>query len=211
MNSSALDIQIARRTAWPVSDLENMWRLRAEIFYYQMGWDVHVENGMERDSYDELDPHYLLMKRHDGSVQGCMRLLPTLGPNMLRDVFPSLLRGQPIPADAHTWELSRFVFARSGTAEDHPSRLAQIRAALHQLSCFAQARDIRHFVMVTTPAVQHLLDQLGIRALPLCLSTRFGIDNAVVLDVPLTAANRRAVAPIAIPLTPVSEAYPVRA
>ena len=52
------------------------------------------------------DPH-LLMKSRDGGVQGCMAAADA-GTNMLRDVFPSLLAGQPIPADAHAWEISRF-------------------------------------------------------------------------------------------------------
>lgn len=49
--------------------------------------------------------------------------------------------------------------------------------------------------MVTTPTVQRLLAQLDIRAQALSAPTRFGVDEALVLSVPLTAANRRAVAP----------------
>lgn len=68
MNGSALNVQIVRRELLPVADLENMLRLRARFFYDRMGWDVRVENGMERDGYDELDPHYLLMKSRGGGV-----------------------------------------------------------------------------------------------------------------------------------------------
>lgn len=195
MNGSALNVQIVRRELLPVADLENMLRLRARFFHERMGWDVRVENGLERDGYDELDPHYLLMKSRDGGVQGCMRLLPTLGPNMLRDVFPSLLAGQPIPADAHAWEISRFALNLDGSCRYHAQRLEHIRAALHQLVGFAREREIHRYVMVTTPTVQRLLAQLDIRAQALSAPTRFGVDEALVLSVPLTAANRRAVAP----------------
>lgn len=202
MNGSALNVQIVRRELLPVADLENMLRLRARFFYDRMGWDVRVENGMERDGYDELDPHYLLMKSRDGGVQGCMRLLPTLGPNMLRDVFPSLLAGRPIPADAHAWEISRFALNLDGSCRYHAQRLEHIRSALHQLVGFAREREIHRYVMVTTPTVQRLLAQLDIRAQALSAPTRFGVDEALVLSVPLTAANRRAVAPSVFSMPP---------
>jgi N-acyl-L-homoserine lactone synthetase len=41
-------------------------------------------------------------------VQGCVRLLPTTGPNMLRDTFPALLDGQAAPTSDAIWESSRF-------------------------------------------------------------------------------------------------------
>lgn len=53
---------------------------------------------MEVDVFDAWRPVYLLQKNEDNRVQGCVRLLPTTGPNMLRDTFPALLEGQAAPA-----------------------------------------------------------------------------------------------------------------
>ena len=44
----------------------------------------------------------------EDEVLGCWRLLPTTGPNMLKDTFPQLLHGHPAPHQTDVWELSRF-------------------------------------------------------------------------------------------------------
>jgi N-acyl-L-homoserine lactone synthetase len=51
---------------------------------------------------------YLLQTDDEDRIQGCVRLLPTTGPTMLRDTFPLLLDGQPAPASDTIWESSRF-------------------------------------------------------------------------------------------------------
>ena len=210
MDLPVLDFQIAQPAQLSAADLENMLRLRARIFRDRMGWDVQVENGMERDGYDALAPHYLLMKRRDGALQGCMRLLPTLGPNMLRDVFPALLAGRPAPADRHTWEVSRFAVDPCGPCREHVDRLEHIRSAFHHLCGFAERRDIRRFVMVTTPTVQRMFDQLDIEAEAYGAPSRFGVDEAVVLSVVLSPANLRAVAPLHFSIPPMPAASPAR-
>jgi len=58
--------------------------------------------------FDDANPLYLvsvdpLTKKYRGSV----RLLPTTGPNMLRDVFPFLLREGEFVESPTIWEISR--------------------------------------------------------------------------------------------------------
>src|ERR1044072_154893 len=77
-------------------DLVEMHRLRYRVFKLRLDWDVKVEGDLERDHFDDLHPVYLLQRGHDGRVSGCARLLPTLGPTMLRDTFPALLHGEPM-------------------------------------------------------------------------------------------------------------------
>jgi acyl homoserine lactone synthase len=69
---------------------------------------VEVSGDMEVDEFDGCRPVYLLEKDDDSRVQGCVRLLPTTGPTMLRDTFPALLDGQAAPACHTIWESSRF-------------------------------------------------------------------------------------------------------
>jgi acyl homoserine lactone synthase len=104
-------------------DSEGMHRLRYEIFSQKLGWEVNAVNGMERDEFDDVpEVEYMLAKSFTGSVDACWRLLPTLGPNMLRDTFPELLHGQPAPAGADCW--CRFSFNLSflnfQLARNHP-------------------------------------------------------------------------------------------
>lgn len=91
------------------SDLINaMFRMRAAVFAERLEWDVTVTNGREIDRFDAEDPLYLLsVEERSGALQGAVRLLPTTGPNMLRDVFLLLVPGGA-PESPLIWESSRF-------------------------------------------------------------------------------------------------------
>jgi acyl homoserine lactone synthase len=84
-------------------DLAEMHRLRYRVFKERLDWDVRVTDGMEIDDFDALHPTYLLQRDRDNHVCGCVRLLPTAGPNMLRDIFPALLQDEAIPSDIEIW------------------------------------------------------------------------------------------------------------
>ena len=88
-------------------EMDAMFRNRAETFSERLGWEVVVKNGYERDSFDDANPLYLVSVDPDTEEYwGSLRLLPTTGPNMLRDVFPQLLDGDYIES-ATIWECSR--------------------------------------------------------------------------------------------------------
>jgi acyl homoserine lactone synthase len=100
-------------------EIDAMFRNRAEIFSERLGWDVVVKDGYERDEFDDANPLYLISVSPDtGQYWGSLRLLPTTGPNMLRDVFPQLLEGEYIES-ATIWESSR-ICARA--VEGQPQR-----------------------------------------------------------------------------------------
>lgn len=103
-----LVIETHNRTDFPAL-IDAMYILRARVFQERLKWDVNVVDGREVDRFDSEDPLYILSlndKTHQ--LEGCVRLLPTTGPNMLRDVFPVLLpEGQEIESPI-IWESSRF-------------------------------------------------------------------------------------------------------
>ena len=102
-------------------EIDAMFRSRAETFSDRLGWEVVVEDGYERDRFDDLNPIYLIsVDPHSGEYWGSLRLLPTVGPNMLRDVFPQLLGEDGQVAEATIWESSRFCVANSA---DQPERM----------------------------------------------------------------------------------------
>ena len=75
-------------------EIDAMFRNRAETFSDRLGWEVVVKDGRERDVFDDANPLYLVSVDPDTEEYwGSLRLLPTTGPNMLRDVFPQLLDG----------------------------------------------------------------------------------------------------------------------
>jgi acyl homoserine lactone synthase len=92
-------------------EMDAMFRNRAETFAERLGWEVVVKDGYERDRFDEANPLYLVSVDPDTEQYwGSLRLLPTTGPNMLRDVFPQLLDGDYIES-ATIWESSRICAA----------------------------------------------------------------------------------------------------
>ena len=91
-----------------VDDMMAMHRLRYRVFHERLRWEVTISGDMEMDEYDMLDGCYLLHRDAAGGIDGCVRLLPTLGPYMLKNTFPVLCQTRPIPMSGHAWEASRF-------------------------------------------------------------------------------------------------------
>lgn len=88
--------------------IDDMFRLRHAVFSERLQWTSLTPDGRERDIYDRLNPVYLICRDNGGDVVGCWRLLPTVGPYMLKDIFPHLLHGTPAPEREDCWEISRF-------------------------------------------------------------------------------------------------------
>lgn len=87
--------------------LSQTYKLRARVFQDRLGWDVNVEDGMETDMFDTLNPTTLVSIDASGHVVGSMRILQTTGPNMLADVFYAILQGEPAPRSPLIWEATR--------------------------------------------------------------------------------------------------------
>lgn len=111
-------------------EIDAMFRNRAETFSDRLGWEVVVKDGRERDAFDDANPLYLVSVDPDTEEYwGSLRLLPTTGPNMLRDVFPQLLDGGYIES-ATIWESSRICAA---AAPGQPERSKSVNYVLSEL------------------------------------------------------------------------------
>src|SRR5260370_5183766 len=74
-----------------VGNLYQMHRIRKAVFKDRLGWDGTVSGEFEVDEYDALGPSYLLSIDKDCTLIGFVLPLPTTGPNILRDIFPSFV------------------------------------------------------------------------------------------------------------------------
>jgi acyl homoserine lactone synthase len=111
-------------------EIDAMFRNRAETFSDRLGWEVVVKDGRERDGFDDANALYLVSVDPDTEEYwGSLRLLPTTGPNMLRDVFPQLLDGGYIES-ATIWESSRICAA---AAPGQPERSKSVNYVLSEL------------------------------------------------------------------------------
>lgn len=152
-------IEGSRASLFP-KEMDAMFRNRAATFSERLGWNVTVRGGYERDAFDDANPVYLVsVDPYTNKYWGSMRLLPTTGPNMLRDVFPFLLDEGESVESATIWEGSRICVA---AADGQPERTRNgvnlamgellagggeiaIAAGLTQLVCVCDARVYRVF------------------------------------------------------------------
>lgn len=92
------------------TDMNEMFRARAEIFGRRMGWSVLIDrDGLEVDEFDRLySPTYLLSIDDRGVLRGSLRLLPTAGPTMLRNCFSEMFNDDVDVMSGTVWECTRF-------------------------------------------------------------------------------------------------------
>jgi acyl homoserine lactone synthase len=184
-------IRIGMRQEFDNADINEMYRLRARVFHGRLGWDIPTIAGMEIDGYDALGPHYMLIQGNDRHVRGCWRLMPTEGPNMLKDTFPQLLHGADAPVGRHIWELSRFAIETGG--EEQSFGFADLTMqAIHELVTFADRMGITRYVTVTTTPIERLLRKTGIDISRLGSPLQIGVERAVALDIAVSPKTRTA-------------------
>lgn len=101
-----------------IRTLEDMFRLRHQVFVEDMGWHLPMaRDGMEIDQFDTHRTVYLVCRGDDGSIDGSMRLIPSTLPHLLGDVFPTLCRGT-VPRGPAIFESSRSCVSRRVRAND---------------------------------------------------------------------------------------------
>jgi N-acyl-L-homoserine lactone synthetase len=112
-------------------EIDAMHRNRAATFSDRLGWEVVVKDSYERDVFDDANPLYLVSVDPDTEeYRGSLRMLPTTGPNMLRDVFPQLLDGDYVES-ATIWEVSRIcAVAAAGQQERSRSGVDSVLSEL---------------------------------------------------------------------------------
>ena len=170
--------------------LDSMYRLRSAAFSERLGWDVRSVGGREYDTFDDVDPTYMVVRDRSrpNFALGCWRLLPTTGPYMLRDVFPELLDGAPAPADPRVWEISRYAVTPDAKAARPGLGFGDISIAMwRRLYAFSQDAGIDAFVAVTTTAVERLVARLGLTIERFGPPRRVGCAQTVAFTLPMDA------------------------
>jgi len=189
-------IRIGMRQEFDNEDINEMYRLRARVFHGRLGWDIPTIAGMEIDGYDALGPYYMLIQDADRAVRGCWRLMPTEGPNMLKDTFPQLLDGHDAPVGRHIWELSRFAIETDGEQTFGFADLTM--HAIHELVTFADRMSITRYVTVTTTAIERLLRRTGIEVTRLGPPVRIGVERTIALDITVDAIRAAVCKPMPV-------------
>ncbi|OHV84103.1 acyl-homoserine-lactone synthase [Ensifer sp. LCM 4579] len=143
--------------------VDEMFRLRKRVFHDFLKWDVKTEDEWEIDQYDKANPLYVMSYSPEtGKLRGSLRLLPTLGPNMLDDTFPILLGDNPEIRSAEVWESSRFCIDPD-ISQDRASN--QVTVAAAELMCgvgeLSLSSGITHIVTVTDVFLERMFRRMG--------------------------------------------------
>jgi len=160
--------------------LAEMFELRHRVFRERLKWDVRSRSGLERDCYDDLDATYGLCLSDSGCVVGCWRLLPTLGPYLLRDVFPQLLGDHRAPAAPTVWEASRFACAPPPDGSFSVGRIPE--ATTHLIGALLEVglhHGLGRIVAVSDIRFERMLRRCGLRTHRFSLPVRIGNTMAV--------------------------------
>jgi N-acyl-L-homoserine lactone synthetase len=154
-------IQGSERHVYPY-EIDAMHRLRAKVFKDRMNWPVTVQNGWERDEFDDLNPLYIISQRSDGKVSGSARLLPSTGPNMLANVFLELLPPGATVRSPTIWESSRFSIDDDGLAQRSEKLInhttAELLCAIVEIGTLA---GLEFIVSVVDVPVERVLRRAG--------------------------------------------------
>jgi N-acyl-L-homoserine lactone synthetase len=139
------------------SSLHQMHRIRKTVFKGQLGWDVTVIGELEVDEFDALGPSCLVSIDRHGNV---VRLLPTTGPNMLRDIFASFVTKAAVPCGERVWEASRFAVSGNTTAAEAGLSQATYDLLIGVLK-FALSSGITTIACVVDVRMERILRRAG--------------------------------------------------
>ncbi|MGL5632333.1 MAG: acyl-homoserine-lactone synthase [Azovibrio sp.] len=183
-------IQTGMRRDFKSKDIWEMHRLRTRVFKERMGWEIPILSGMEIDGYDAIDPYYVMVRGKENKVCGCMRILPSMGPYMLKDTFPELLYGGSPPEADNIWELSRFAIEAEAV---NGFGFADITLeVIREIFRFGNAKGITDFVTVTTTGIERLLRRTGVQISRYGPPVKIGVEKVVALTLKVNEETRMA-------------------
>jgi len=105
-------------------ELEQFYHLRHEVFVEERGWeDLRKPDGREIDQFDDAAAIHFGVFRN-GKAVGYQRLLPTVRPHLLSEVYPWLCEIGPIPRGPHIIEWGRTCVARSHRGGSRPNPIS---------------------------------------------------------------------------------------
>ncbi|MEI2388056.1 acyl-homoserine-lactone synthase [Breoghania sp. JC706] len=159
-------------------EIDRMHTIRRQVFHDRLGWDVKLDDGWEIDEFDDCNPLYLLsIDPETDDVRGSVRLLPTTGPNMLRDVFSNLLEPGMEVASGLIWESSRFSVdpEYACAAERNSCQINQLTAELLLgMAEVGKLIGLSHIVSVYDAMMARIFRRAGCQAETIGRPQRFG-------------------------------------
>lgn len=144
------------------SIFDQMTCLRADQFSTRRGWQVTVNDGKEVDRFDQMNPLYVCLLSQEQRLLASLRLLPTMGPHMLCDVFPEVMGDTGIVRNPLVWESSRFCVDTKAIRDFGDDGINIVtRAILAGLFSTASSAGLEYIISVYDIFVERILRRSG--------------------------------------------------
>ncbi|MGY6643717.1 MAG: acyl-homoserine-lactone synthase [Salinarimonas sp.] len=155
--------------------VDAMFRGRAAIFRDKLGWEVHVDDGRECDPYDALNPLYVIaLDDETDEVVGSIRLMPTTGPTLQRDIFAGAFDDDVDLVSATIWEATRFCVHPGSRRKLTPTRLDRATCEIAIAMCEIGLRaGLTQYIGIFEPHMQRIYRRIGWAPEVLARSTAF--------------------------------------
>jgi N-acyl-L-homoserine lactone synthetase len=172
------------------ADLVEMHRQRKRVFVDANGWNVPVVGDMEIDCYDSANTTYLIAKAEaDGPVLASVRLLPTVTPHLMTDLFVAACNGA-VPRGPTVWEASRFCAMPADSGRTRVELLWEIIGAVMEAALLF---GIEQVTFVANAALLPLAVNCGWDAKVLGPTLPDGRDEITAVAVKITPEGLREV------------------
>ncbi len=124
---------------------QSMHADRKRVFVDMLKWDVPHDENFEQDQYDTDSANYLILRDGmSGEHRGSVRLLPSMGPHILRDVFPFLCDGK-VPVGPRIMEITRLVVSPTVRRTERMMTRNMLGRAMVE---FGQMHGVEHYTAV---------------------------------------------------------------
>lgn len=168
--------------------LADMHHDRKRVFVDLLKWDIPVlEEKYEIDQFDDANAIYLVVTDSAREVHlGSVRLLPSVRPHILGDIFPQLCSGT-VPRGDDVWEITRLCISPDVISMRQGMQVRRQLAI--GLTEFALLHGIERYTLVSTAAHLPQLLAIGWDCEPLGLPTQVGDQLLCATQINVTPAT----------------------
>jgi acyl-homoserine lactone synthase len=170
--------------------LEEMYRIRHDIYVGRRGWKALAKpDGRDIDQFDTEDTVYLLGLDDKGRVLSGLRLNPTTGPHLIRDVFPHAVTFADIPVSETIYEFTRYFVVPERV--DRMKRRFAAGELLVAMFEYGISMGLSHFSLLCDAFFISTALEMRWKVKPLGLPTPYdeGTCIAILFDVSYAAAD----------------------
>ena len=177
-------VESGRASARNERTLRHMFEDRKNVFVDLLKWDVPVLGGrFEVDQFDDEHAIYIIIADECGDHLGSARLLPTVRPHILGNLFANLCAAAP-PRGRDTFEITRFCLSRRQSSK---ARLETRNELVSALAWHALGSKIRTYTGVAEMGWLQQILAFGWDCRPLGVPARFNRTMIGALAIDITA------------------------